>query len=232
MCIINKLTCVVLASLMCMLAGQAMAEDITIGAYDPAVAAPTDQTSTLDKEVAKNVSGPLFRQTNDPMAGNPHGQITIADFFDYQCSHCQHMTPTLDALVKANPKLRVVYKEFPIRGDVSENAAKACLAAKLQGKYLPFHEALMKLAGNINDEALLKIAKHLDLNIEQWKADMKSAAVAHELEANQKLAEELHLSSTPGFFIGKTKGSEVVFINGAVDQAYMQNAINKIKQTD
>src|SRR6185295_1294162 len=71
----------------------------------------------------------LLNEKNDPVAGNKKGNITIVEFFDYQCSHCSNMTPVLQKIIKQNPNVRVVYKEYPIRGMISEYAARAALAA-------------------------------------------------------------------------------------------------------
>src|SRR5689334_12549783 len=74
----------------------------------------------------------LFHQNSDPVAGNPKGKVTVVEFFDYQCSHCMTMAPVIEAIIKNNPNVRVVFKDFPIRGPVSEFAAKAALAANKQ----------------------------------------------------------------------------------------------------
>ena len=102
----------------------------------------------------------LFHQANDAMAGNPQGKITVVEFFDYQCPHCVDMTPVIDSLIKSNPQVKVVFKEFPIRGPISEFASRAALAAKEQGKYFQFHVGLMNSKQEpLTQDAILAIAK-------------------------------------------------------------------------
>lgn len=199
----------------------------------------TEARKTIEKTqaTAPKFVDNLFHQTTDPMIGNVNGKVTVVDFFDYQCPHCTHMTPILDALVKANPDLRVVFKEFPIRGPVSDFAAKAALAAKAQGKYFEFHKALMQLATqqSLTEELVLKTAESVGLNIDKLKTDMKSDAVAQQIKANYKLGQDLQLIGTPAFFIATTsitkdaKPAAIVFIPGQIDQVQLQAIITKAK---
>src|SRR5437016_4513875 len=85
----------------------------------------------------------LFHQAHDPVAGNPNGSVTVAEFFDYQCSHCISMAPVMANIIKDNSDVRIVFKEFPIRGSISEFASRAALAANMQGKYYEFNHAIL-----------------------------------------------------------------------------------------
>ena len=117
----------------------------------------------------------LFHQANDPMTGNPNGKITVVEFFDYQCPHCIDMTPVIDGLVKKNPDVKVVFKEFPIRGQMSELAARAALAAHAQGKYFELHKALMESKQEpLTEDAIYAIAQTVGLDVTKLKAAMKS----------------------------------------------------------
>jgi protein-disulfide isomerase len=91
-------------------------------------------------------AGGLLYRAGDPIAGNPKGKVTLVEFFDYQCGHCIDMAPVIGEIIKANPNVRVIFKEFPIRGPVSDYAARAALAANKQGKYYQFSHANIKLA--------------------------------------------------------------------------------------
>jgi len=172
----------------------------------------------------------LFRQANDPVAGNPKGKVTIVEFFDYNCSHCVSMAHTLDAIIKSNPNVRVVFKEYPIRGPMSEIAARAALAANKQGKYYQFSHALITSHYSINENNLTDIAKDAGINISEWKKDINSKTVKSQIYSNYKLARELEITGTPALFIGKTnttKSSEMKFILGEVNQAELQDYINQ-----
>lgn len=170
---------------------------------------------------------------NMAVAGNPDGNVTLVEFFDYQCGHCKKMSPVINKLVKENANLRVIYKEFPIFGDSSDLASRAALAASMQGKYKEMHEALIKLDKRLNKDLILKAAKSAGLDMAKLKKDMDSQKVKEELKENRELAEKLHLMGTPAFIIASTpsgkykKGSETAFIPGAASQESLQELIKK-----
>ncbi|RDI39210.1 DsbA family protein [Aquicella lusitana] len=171
----------------------------------------------------------LFHQPGDPVAGNPRGNVTVVEFFDYQCSHCITMAPVMAAIIKANPNVRVVFKDFPIRGPVSEFAARAALAANKQGKYYSFSHALLTANQPLTQESVLDMAKAEGLNVSKLKKDMNSSSVKNQLKANYNLALALKLSGTPAFFIGKTNASgnsDIRFVLGAMSQSELQDAID------
>ena len=175
----------------------------------------------------------LFKQNNDPMAGNPNGKVTIVEFFDYQCPHCVDMAPVIDAIIKNNPNVRVVFKEFPIRGPMSELAARAALAANKQGKYYQFSHALLISKQPLSEETILTIAKQQGLNVAQLKKDMNDAVVESQLKNNIKLAQELKLFGTPAFFIGKSDASStdgISYTPGQLNQKQLQTMIDQANQ--
>ena len=172
----------------------------------------------------------LFDQSKDPIGGNKNGTVTIAEFFDYQCIHCIDMAPVMDAIVKANPNVRVVFKEFPIRGPISDFAARAALAAEMQGKYYPFHQAMLTAKKPLTEELIIQLAKDNGIDVDKMKKDMDSATVKDMLKANMKLGQDLKLFGTPALFIGKTnaKGADgIVYIPGQMSQDQLQQAIDK-----
>lgn len=177
----------------------------------------------------------LFRQSTDPVAGNPKGTITMVEFFDYQCAHCVDMAPTIDDLIVKNPNLRVVLKEFPIRGPISEFATRAALAAKKQGRYYEFHKALMTSKQEpLTQEIIFNLAKSVGLDVEKLQADMKDTAIDQQIKETYKLAQQLKLIGTPAFFIAKSdvtknsKASDIAFIPGQVDKPQLEKIIQKI----
>lgn len=174
----------------------------------------------------------LFHQPNDPVLGNPKGKVTVVEFFDYQCGHCVSMSSVMSSIIKANPDVRVVYKELPIRGPMSEFASRAALAARMQGKYAEFSHALFKTSQPYTEASILDAAKESGLDMAKLKKDMHSAAITNQLRSTEQLAQTLQLTGTPAFFIGKTDAkskNDINFVLGEMSQSEMQNAIDKAK---
>jgi protein-disulfide isomerase len=144
----------------------------------------------------------VFRDPATPIGGNPQGDVAVVEFFDYRCPYCKQVEPSLDSMLKQDPKLRLVYKEFPILGPVSVIAAHAALAAQAQGKYDAFHTAMMAARGNITDDTVYQVAGSVGLDVEKLKRDMASPDVAQAIKANMKLADALDIHGTPAFIIG------------------------------
>lgn len=167
------------------------------------------------------------------VAGNPKGNVTLVEFFDYQCGHCKEMKPVIDDLLKSDKNLRVVYKEFPIFGQSSELASRAALAAAMQGKYDVMHQALLKMDKRMDDRVVMEAAKTAGLNVATLKKDMDSKEVTDILAANRMLAEKLHLMGTPAFIIASTpggkfkSGSTPSFVPGAASLQSLQDMIKK-----
>lgn len=165
--------------------------------------------------------------------GNEKGNVSIVEFFDYQCIHCKKMSPILNNLIKKDSGLRVVYKEFPIFGQSSEFASKAALAAGLQGKYSAMHDALLSLDKHLDEKLVLDTAKSVGLDLAKLKKDMESKEVTDILDANRKLADKLHLMGTPAFIIGATPGgklntsTEPSFVPGAASEESLQELVKK-----
>jgi protein-disulfide isomerase len=190
-----------------------------------------EQTVKNTQKTAATFADPLFHQADDPIAGNPEGKLTITEFFDYQCPHCVDMAPIIESIIKANPDLRVVFKEFPIRGPMSDFAARAALAANKQGKYYQFSHALLQSNKPLTKDLIYQIAQKAGVNVEQMKKDVDDASINAQLKNNIKLAQDLKLFGTPAFFIGKTDTKdEISYVPGHMDQNQMQIAIDKAKK--
>ncbi|MBA3662437.1 MAG: DsbA family protein [Gammaproteobacteria bacterium] len=184
------------------------------------------------QQTASTFAAPLFRQDLDPIAGNPKGKVTIVEFFDYQCTHCVDMAPVVDAIIKANPDVRFVFKEFPIRGPLSDFAARAALAANKQGKYYQFSHALLGSNKPLTQELVYEVAQASGVDVDQMKKDMNNIETNNQLKKNMKLGQDLQLFGTPAFFIGKTDMSasgSINYVPGRMDQAQLQEAIDKTK---
>lgn len=176
----------------------------------------------------------LLHNPNDPVAGNPKGDITVVEFFDYQCSHCISMGPVISQILRTDPHVRVVFKEFPIRGPQSTLAARAALAAKKQGKYLLLSHALLASNQPLSEETILEIAKEKvpGINVAVLKHDMNSNAVVNEIKANYQLAESLSVNVTPVFFVGKSNATSVRELNmmlGSMSVDELQKAIHQAR---
>ena len=178
----------------------------------------------------------LFRQAGDPVGGNPQGKITVVEFFDYQCPHCVDMAGVIEGLIKNNPDVKIVFKEFPIRGPVSELAARAALAAKEQGKYVELHKALMESKQPLTEDNIYTIAESVGLDVAKLKTTMKSAAVDQQIKATYKLAQQLQLLGTPAIFVAKSNvtktspASSIIFIPGEVTADQMNQIMQKLSQ--
>jgi len=144
----------------------------------------------------------IFDDPATPVGGNPQGDVSIVEFFDYRCPYCKQVQPELETLLGQDPKLRLVYKEMPVLGPSSVVAAHAALAARLQGKYEPFHNAMMATKGQISEDVVYRVAGSVGLDVERLKRDMASPEVDQAVKANLALAEALDIRGTPGFIIG------------------------------
>ncbi|WP_419419119.1 DsbA family protein [Legionella sp. D16C41] len=193
------------------------------------------QQQNMQQEAQQAISQNTQQLFNDPLTvvGNPKGDVTLVEFFDYQCIHCKKMSPVIDELIKKNSNLRVIYKEFPIFGKSSDNASRAALAAAMQGKYLQMHEALFKQDQRLNDQLIDSAAKSIGLDMNKFKTDMNSKTVTDALDANRQLADKLRLMGTPAFVIGSTpsgqfkQGTQPTFIPGAASPETLQDLISK-----
>ena len=144
----------------------------------------------------------VFDDPDAPVAGNPRGNASLVEFFDYRCPYCKQVEPSLDALLSQDRQLRLVYKEFPVLGPESVSAARAALAARKQDKYDAMHHALMALKGQIDEAALFKVAGSVGLDVERLKRDMAAPDIDRMLKANINLAGALDIRGTPGFVVG------------------------------
>jgi protein-disulfide isomerase len=158
----------------------------------------TDRTKKMVAENAKEI----YRHPNAALAGNPDGDITVVEFFDYNCGYCKRGFADVAKLVAADPKVRVVFKEFPILSKDSEDAARVALAARKQGKYWEVHRALLESKAKITEAVALQAAEKLGLNMDQLKTDKESAEVKGEITRVQELAKKMNINGTPHFLVG------------------------------
>ncbi|GLQ07057.1 DsbA family protein [Sneathiella chinensis] len=159
------------------------------------------------------------------VAGNPNGDVTVVEFFDYRCGYCKKSFPDVMKLVKDDGNIRLVLKEFPVLGDPSMLAAQAAMAAlKQEGKYMDFHVALMETRAQLSEDRVFAIAEETGLNIEQLKADMKDDDIQENLSKTYQQARALGISGTPTFIIG----SELA--PGAIPIAQMKALVDTARE--
>ncbi|MDV2985111.1 UNVERIFIED_CONTAM: DsbA family protein, partial [Methylobacteriaceae bacterium AG10] len=160
-----------------------------------------------------------------PVSGNPKGDLTIVAFLDYNCPFCKKAEPDLTRLVKADGRIRLVHKDWPILGDASVYGAQLALAAKYQGRYDEVHRALMAIPGRkIPKERMLEAVAASGVDVARLEEDRKAhqAEIAALLQRNLDQADALGLQGTPVFLIGQLKVAAALDYDGfrqAVAQA-------------
>ncbi|MGE0642943.1 MAG: DsbA family protein [Nitrospira sp.] len=156
----------------------------------------------------------LLHDPTSPVSGNLKGEITLVEFYDYRCGYCKRAASAVTELQKADSRVRVVYKDFPILGEPSELAAKAALASQAQGKHQVFHEALLASQADMTKDEILKIAVNVGLNAKRLEADMADPKWKAVIDKNRALAQELGISGTPGFIVGNQLVPGALDLNG------------------
>jgi len=168
----------------------------------------------------------LVHDAKSPEGGNPAGDVTIVEFFDYRCPYCKEVEPSLEALLKEDGRIRVVYKEFPILGPESMIASRVSLAALKQSpqKYARLHLALMNAKGELSQESIMKAAEAAGLDIARIKTDMNGPEVDALIKRNYDLAETLNIRGTPAFIIGNE------MTPGAVDMPIFKKMVAEARK--
>lgn len=160
-----------------------------------------EEAERTKKLVAENAKE-LYRHPDAPVAGNPDGDITIVEFFDYNCGYCKRGFQNVLQLIETDPNVRVVFKELPILSKDSEEAAKIALAARAQGKYWEMHRALIESKGRVTEAFALDQAKKLGLDVAKLKVDKDGEPVKAELARVEALARKMNINGTPHFLVG------------------------------
>jgi protein-disulfide isomerase len=176
------------------------------------------------KTAVKDNAQELFNSSRHVVVGNPQGDVTFVEFFDYNCGYCKRALDDMMQLMKADPKLKVVLKEFPVLGPGSVEAARVGVAVRMQDKsgkkYLEFHQKLLTGRGQIDKAKAIAAAKEVGLDTARIERDIAGEEVRVSLEESFKLAEKLGLNGTPSYVIG----SDVVV--GAVGLATLKEKVN------
>jgi len=173
--------------------------------------------------VAEN-NATIFNSPRQVTLGNPQGDVTMVEFFDYNCGYCKRAMGDMLELLKGDPKLKFVLKEFPVLGEGSVQAAQVAAAARLQDqggkKYLEFHQKLLGGRGQADRTRALAVAKEVGFDMAKLEKDMASDEVKAQIEEGLKLGETLGLNGTPSYVVG----NEIVV--GAVGLDALKEKIN------
>ena len=159
------------------------------------------QAEKLKQSLAAHADA-LFRAPDAPVAGNPTGDVTVGEFFDYNCGYCKRGFQDLARFIKDDPKVRVVFRELPILSKGSEEASRVALAARMQGKYWEFHAAMLAAKGTADMASSLKIAEKVGADMAKLKTDLASPAIDAEIKKVRELAQTLGINGTPHFIVG------------------------------
>jgi protein-disulfide isomerase len=156
--------------------------------------------------VATNAEA-IFNSPRGVTVGNKDGDVTFVEFFDYNCGYCKRAMSDMLDLMKSDPKLKVVLKEFPVLGPGSVEAAQIAVAVRMQDpsgkKYLDFHQKLLNSKGQADKARALAAAKEAGLDMAKLEKDSASPEVRATIEENFKLAEAMGMNGTPSYVIGK-----------------------------
>ena len=161
----------------------------------------------------------IYNDPATPDNGVEDYDVTIIEFFDYQCHYCKKIFPDLMSVMNDDPKLRVVFKELPILGPASTYAAKAALAAGRQGKYMEMHIALMDIRGQLSEARVMRAAREIGLDTDLLAKDMETPEVEQQIRNNLNIAQQVGITGTPAMVVGTQ------FVPGAVDRATMLQLI-------
>lgn len=176
-----------------------------------------DVMSALDKKqqeaeaakataVIKDNNATLFNSPHQVVLGNPQGTTQVVEFFDYNCGYCKRALPDMLTLLKTNPDLKFVLKEFPVLGEGSVEAAHVAVAARMQDptgkKYIDFHQKLLGGRGPADKARALAVAKEVGFDMSRIEKDMNSDEVKTTIDEDMKLADTLGVNGTPSYIVG------------------------------
>ncbi|WP_375267536.1 DsbA family protein [Planktotalea sp.] len=178
------------------------------------------------KQILTSNRDALERDPNAPVLGNPDGDVTVVEFFDYNCPYCKRVKPHMEALLAADKNVRVVYREWPILGEGSVFAARAALASREQGKYDEFHWAMMEMKGRVGEANVMQAAEKLGIDTAQLRSDMDSPKINEHIETSMRLARSLGFNGTPSFVIGEALAPGLIEADQMIELVNQARAAN------
>ncbi len=184
-----------------------------------------------EKLAAKKALGDVTASLNNParsvVIGNPAGDVTLIEFMDYNCTYCKRSLADVRELIKGDPKLRVVIRDFPVLGPDSVEASFVAVAMKNQvkgDKYWEFHQKLMDSKGRVGKDRALAVAKEVGADMSRLAKDMESTETRAMIEETMRIGDALKLQGTPAFIVGE----EIIF--GAVGTEPLRASVNAMRQ--
>ena len=183
-----------------------------------------DYEISVEKQRQKNIIE-LLKDIDNPGIYQEQANITIYEFFDYNCGYCKSVLKTIMDVLSEDKRINIVFVEFPILSQQSYFAAKAAIASRKQNLYNKFHQSLMKIKGRVNEEKVFRTAKKIGLNINQLKIDMNNQEVEQILKKNREIAKLLDLNGTPAFIIGD------IIYPGALNLNNFKKIIKKFRES-
>ncbi|MGH6763218.1 MAG: DsbA family protein [Phyllobacterium sp.] len=199
--------------------------EVLVEAQTALEARRADQERIAHRDIIASHADQLFNSPMDAVFGNPDGDVTIVEFYDYNCGYCKRALPDMDALIESDPNLRFVMKEFPILGPDSTRAHIVAKAFKTlhPDEYMEFHRELLGSEGRATEETAMAVALKLGADEKQIREKMTSPDVTAAFQANYELAQALNITGTPSYILS----DEVV--PGAVGIEFLAEKIQNIR---
>jgi protein-disulfide isomerase len=185
-----------------------------------------DAEATAQKVALSNLSGDLTKAENGVVLGNPKGDVTLVEFFDYNCGYCKKSLADIMGLLKADPKLRIILRDFPVLGPDSVEASEIALAVRpllSADQYLTFHQQLLSSRGRVGKDRALQVAKDLGIDPSRLQKELENGTYRPLLGQTMRAADQLRIGGTPAFVVGDS------VIVGAVGQESLTSAIQSVR---
>lgn len=178
------------------------------------------------EEAIALVADEIFNNPADGVIGNPDGDVTVVEFFDYNCGFCKRAVVDMENLVRNDPNLRFVLKEFPILSEDSHKAAVVSVAVNMLApeKYPDFHRALLGGDQRATEDTAIKVAVSLGIDEAELRNKMQDPAIGETFNNNYELAQQLQINGTPGYVIGKE------IVPGAVGEQLLREKIEAARK--
>lgn len=183
-----------------------------------------EQDELAKQSIAKNLD--IMTSEDRPSVGNPEADVTVIEFFDYNCGYCKRAVPDIQKVLETDKNVRFVFKEMPILGPSSKTAAQYALAAHKQDKYFDYHVALMDHRGQKDEKTLKKIGEDLGLDVDRLESDATSKEINDQIEESITLARSIGIQGTPAFIV------EGELFRGYLGPQGLEREISKARERD
>lgn len=175
---------------------------LQIGIAAGALSASGIPAQAQDNPMPADLRQDLEQEQLGAVLGNASGDVTLTEFFDYNCPFCRKMVDPMHRLITSDRNLRVVFREWPVFGEDSDFAARASLASLQQGRYWQMHRALFRTKGRVTEAATMRAARDVGLDTARLERDMTAEPVERHISMSHMLAEHMGLIGTPTFVAG------------------------------